>query len=114
MTEQRIQVSPLIVRTPDLSVVTAGPQPDVFTDPPRLVIEILSPGDSCWDTEERAVDYRRMGIGTVWIVNPKTRSGRMCIGDTWRQASRLEVSGTPVHVDLDAIFNQVQTPAEAR
>jgi Uma2 family endonuclease len=42
-TEQRVQVSGNRVRVPDLVVLTAGPQADVLTDPPLLVIEILSP-----------------------------------------------------------------------
>ena len=43
-TEQRVRVAANRVRVPDLVVLTAGPQPDVLTDPPLLVIEILSPG----------------------------------------------------------------------
>src|SRR5271165_1544887 len=37
-TEQRVRVSQNRVRVPDLVVLTAGPQPDVITDPPLLVI----------------------------------------------------------------------------
>ncbi len=44
-TEQRVQVAPNRVRVPDLVVLTAGPQPEVLTEPPLLVIEILSPED---------------------------------------------------------------------
>jgi len=106
-TEQRIQVARDRVRVPDLVVLTAGPQPDVLTEPPLLVIEILSPEDSYSDTQERAQDYRAMGVETVWIVDPKTRTGRMCRGTEWTEASRLEVKGTPLFVDLPEIFRQV-------
>jgi len=78
---------------PDLFVLTAGAQPEVLTDPPLLVIEILSPDDSYSDTQERAQDYRAMGVETVWIIDPKTRTGRMCSGAEWVEASRLEVKG---------------------
>ncbi|MGA3265034.1 MAG: Uma2 family endonuclease [Terracidiphilus sp.] len=44
-TEQRVRVAENRVRVPDLVVLTAGPQPEVLTDPPLLVIEILSPED---------------------------------------------------------------------
>ncbi len=98
------------VRVPDLVVLTAGAQPDVLTDPPLLVIEILSPDDSYSDTQERAQDYRTMGVETVWIIDPKTRSGRMCSGAKWIESSRLEVKGTPLFVDLPDIFSQL-TPA---
>jgi Uma2 family endonuclease len=106
-TEQRVQVSESRVRVPDVVVLTAGAQPDVLTEPPLLVIEILSPDDSYSDTQERAQDYRAMGVETVWIIDPKTRSGRMCSGTEWAEASRLEVKGTPLYVDLPEIFNQM-------
>ncbi|MGH9606253.1 MAG: Uma2 family endonuclease [Terracidiphilus sp.] len=106
-TEQRIQVSENRVRVPDLVVLTAGTQPDVLTEPPLLVIEILSPDDTYSDTQERAQDYRRMGVETVWIVDPKTRTGRMCSGAEWVEAARLEVKGTPLYVDLPDIFSQI-------
>ena len=103
-TEQRTQVSGTRVRVPDLVVLRPGPQPDILTEPPLLIVEILSPGDSYWDLQERSRDYQEMGVGTVWIVDPKTRSGRMCCGDTWVGAGRLEVAGTPIYVELGALF----------
>ena len=109
-TEQRVRVSASRVRVPDLVVLIAGPQPDVLTDPPLLVIEILSPDDSYSDTQERAKDYREMGVETVWIVDPKTRTGRMCRGAEWLEASRLEVNGSPLYVNLPDIFSQLTSP----
>jgi Uma2 family endonuclease len=107
-TEQRMRVSATRVRVPDLVVVRPGPQPDVLTAPPLLVVEILSPDDSYSDTEERARDYWAMGVETVWIIDPKTRSGRMCGGAEWVAARRLEVAGKAMFVDLDALFAQLE------
>lgn len=107
-TEQRVQVSQDRVRVPDLVVLKAGPQPSVLTAPPLLVIEILSPDDTYSDTQERAQDYRAMGVETVWIIDPKTRTGRMCIGADWIESSRLEAKGTSLFVDLPEIFRQVR------
>jgi Uma2 family endonuclease len=106
-TEQRVQVAQNRVRVPDLVVLTAGAQPDVLIEPPLLVIEILSPDDSYSDTQERAADYRAMGVEMVWIIDPKTRSGRMCSGADWVESSRLEVKGTPLYVNLPEIFSQL-------
>jgi Uma2 family endonuclease len=116
-TEQRMQVSPTRIRVPDLVVLRPGPQPDILIDPPLLVIEILSPDDSYSDLQERCQDYLDMGVATVWIVDPKTRSGRMCSEVEWVAAKRLEISGTPIHVHLDELFAQIeghatQTPDE--
>ena len=86
---------------------SAGAHPDVLTAPPLPVIEILSPDDSYSDTQDRARDYREMCVETVWIIDPKTRTGRMCRGADWVEASRLEVKGTPLYVNLPDIFSQL-------
>jgi Uma2 family endonuclease len=106
-TEQRVRVSATRVRIPDLVVLAAGPQPEVVIEPPLLVVEILSPDDTYSDTQERAQDYRAMGVETVWIVDPKTRTGRMCRGAEWMEAARLEVKGTPIYVELTDVFSQM-------
>ena len=106
-TEQRVLVSPRRVRVPDLVVLTAGAQPDILTSPPLLIIEILSPDDTYSDTQERARDYRQMGVETIWIIDPKTRTGRMCSAYEWVESPRLEVKGTPLYVNLPDIFNQM-------
>jgi len=112
-TEQRTRVAATRVRIPDVVIMRAEPQPDVTTDPPLLVIEILSPDDSYSDTEERAADYWKMGVETVWIIDPKTRTGRMCSGTEWVRAERLIVAGTPIYVELSELFAKLQPPAEA-
>ena len=106
-TSLRIHVSHDRVRVPDLVVLKAGPQPDVLTDPPLLVVEIHSPGDSYSDTQERVQDYSVMGVDNVWIIDPKTRTGRMCSGTEWIEACRLIVVGTPLYVELDTLFSQI-------
>lgn len=106
-TEQRMQVSTTRIRIPDVVVLTAQVPPDVPIEPPLLVIEILSPEDSYSDTEERARDYWMMGVETVWIIDPKTRSGRMCSGAEWVRAPRLVVRGTEIYVDLDELFGKL-------
>jgi len=107
--EQRVRASFSRIRVPDVVVLRAGIPPDVLIDPPLLIIEILSPDDSYSDTQERAQDYRSMGVETVWIIDPKTRTGRMCSGSKWVEAKRLEVAGTPMFVELDDIFNQINS-----
>ena len=107
VTEQRVRVSPTRVRIPDVALLTLGSQPDVIVEPPLLIVEILSPDDSYSDTQERSQDYRKMGVETVWIIDPKTRTGRMCSGAEWVEATRLEVKGTPLYVNLPDIFSQL-------
>ncbi len=110
-TEQRMQVSPTRIRVPDLVVLRPSEQPDVLTVPPLLIIEILSPDDTYSELQQRCQDYLAMGVKTVWIIDPKTMSGRMCSESGWVAAERLEVAGTPIYVDLNQIFSQLDTPS---
>jgi Uma2 family endonuclease len=105
VTEWRTQVSGTRVRVPDLVLVRRGSQPAVLVDPPLLVIEILSPDDTYSDTQKRASDYQGMGVETIWIIDPATRTARVCSGRMWLEATRLEVAGTPIYVELDTLFS---------
>jgi Uma2 family endonuclease len=108
---QRIRVSSNRVRIPDLALLHNGKQPPIATEPPVLVVEILSPDDSYSDTQERVHDYRSMGIKVIWIIDPSTRTGRISISsaspiseDAWLLAKVLKVPGTAIHVELDQLF----------
>jgi len=105
----RLQVSPTRIRVPDLVLMRPGPQPEILTDPPLLILEILSPDDTYSDLQERCQDYRAMGVEYIWIIDPKTRSGRMCRGPSWIAADRLEIPGTPIHVNLPHLFQQIDS-----
>jgi Uma2 family endonuclease len=112
-TELRTRVAPTRVRIPDLVIVVAAPETPVLEHPPLLAIEILSPDDTYSELEERSRDLQQMGVETIWIIDPQTRSGRMCIGADWRAADRLEVSGTQIYVDLPELFQKLgPAPAE--
>ena len=110
-TEQRIQVAPTRIRIADLAVLTPGPQPDILTEPPLLVIEILSPDDTYSELQERCQDYLTMGVENVWIIDPKTRTGRMCFATKWVSADRLEIPDSAIYVDLAILFGQIATQA---
>lgn len=106
-TESRMRVSPRRIRIPDVVLVPTGPQPEVFVDPPVLVVEVLSPDDSYSDTQERAQDYLEMGVKAVWLIDPKSRSGRMCLENAWVLASRLTVPDSPIYCELETLFAQL-------
>jgi Uma2 family endonuclease len=103
-TNQRVQVSEARVRIPDVLLVPLAPHPDVFVDPPILVVEILSPDDSYAETQRKANDYFKMGVGTVWIIDPMNRTGRVCVGKAWTESETLQVPGTEISVSLPEIF----------
>ncbi len=109
-TEARMQVSATRIRIPDIMVVSNIPQPEVVVEPPVIAIEILSPDDTYADTQRRAEDYRNMGIETIWIIDPATRTGKVYASGSWTETKRLTVAGTSIYVELDELFSSLQTP----
>ena len=113
VTEQRVRVAATRVRIPDVTLLPPGNHPEVITDPPILIVEILSPDDTYSDTEDRARDYLAMGVPAVWILYPYTRTGRMCIGRTWTGAETLVVPDTPINLELEQIYRRLDSNAAA-
>jgi Uma2 family endonuclease len=55
--------------------VVIGSEPDeqVFTKPPFICIEILSPEDRMSRVQERIDDYLKFGVSYVWVLDPRSR-----------------------------------------
>jgi Uma2 family endonuclease len=68
--EQRVQVKRTRFRVPDITVTRGIPEDRVFTHPPFLCIEILSPEDSMTSMQERIDDYVTFGVENIWILDP--------------------------------------------
>ncbi len=61
-------------RIPDICVVRKPYQRErILTQPPYLVVEILSPGDHTSETLRRVNDFARFGVMHIWIVEPAER-----------------------------------------
>jgi Uma2 family endonuclease len=74
--EQRIRVATNRYRVPDICVVSLPePAEQVFTQPPFLCIEILSPEDTFPKLQSRIDDYMAMGIPNIWIIDPASHRG---------------------------------------
>ena len=71
--EWRVQVAPTRFRIPDLCVLPAGPTGPILRTPPLLCVEILSPGDSLGDMQERIDDYLHFGVEHIWLIDPVRR-----------------------------------------
>jgi len=72
--EQRVQVGQRRYRIPDVCVVPL-PEPDeqIFTQPPYICIEVLSPDDSFPKLQKRLDDYLTMGVPNIWVLDPPSR-----------------------------------------
>jgi hypothetical protein len=74
--ELRVQVSPSRFRVPDVVVLeNTGPLKDmeqIVRTPPVAVFEILSPEDTFARTLQKLADYEKMGVRSIFVINPKT------------------------------------------
>ena len=102
--EARTRVSASRVRLPDVVVVAAGPYPETLVEPPLIVVEVLSPDDTYAEIERRARDYREMGVMNIWLIDPDTRTARVCSRDAWTETLRFTVEGSPIYLDVAALF----------
>jgi Uma2 family endonuclease len=71
--EQRIRVSATRYRVPDVCAMLAEPDEEVFTQPPFLCIEVLSPEDRASRIERKIADYLKFGVRYIWVIDPHAR-----------------------------------------
>ncbi|MGA7234047.1 MAG: Uma2 family endonuclease [Bryobacteraceae bacterium] len=70
--EQRIQVSETRYRVPNVAVFRREQKIEqIFTTPPLIIVEVLSPEDRLHKVFDRCEDYRRFGAENIWIVSPQ-------------------------------------------
>ena len=76
----RIATNPDTVRAPDVAFVSrdrveaVGEVEGFWPEAPALVVEVISPGDTYAEVEEKVFDWLNSGTKTVEIVNPRKRS----------------------------------------
>jgi len=75
------------VPTPDLTYISDARLPrswrrnEACPVPPELVIEIISPGQTLKEFEQKARDYLAAGVLRVWVVDPEAQSIRVFFPD---------------------------------
>ena len=103
--EIRVQVSPTRFRIADICIVSvAAPREQIIKTPPVGIVEVLSPEDRVPRYSERLEDYRRMGVRSIWVIDPATRKGFDCSGGNWIEAASFAAAGTPIRIDLAALY----------
>ena len=71
---QRIRISATRYRVPDICVTIGEPDEQIFTKPPFLCLEILSPEDRMPRILAKVTDYLDFGVPYVWVIDPRTKS----------------------------------------
>lgn len=104
--EQRVQVRANRFRIPDLCVVLGGTKEKIFSTPPFLCVEILSPEDRMSRVWERIHDYFEMGVPNVWVIDPENRVAHIASpsGDLHRIPDTLRTTDPILEVPLAEIF----------
>ena len=109
--EQRVQITPTRFRVPDITVLhsTQAREP-IITEPPLILIEVLSKDDTLRSMRERVDDYLNFGVQHVWIVDPATRRAYVCTPTAFQEPEHgvLVVPNTPIRLVLSELFPQVE------
>ena len=106
--ELRLQVSSTNFRVPDVMVMRdSDPYADVVLKAPLLCIEILSPEDRMMQMYEKVDDYLRMGVGCVWVIDPRRRCGFLSAEGTLVPTETLRLPGTPVSIAVCDAFAEL-------
>jgi Uma2 family endonuclease len=74
-----VEQGPDTVRGPDVSFYEDDQNADNMerkyaAQPPRLVVEVLSPNDQQGKTNRRIKQYLKRGVPLVWLVDPEVRT----------------------------------------
>jgi Uma2 family endonuclease len=110
VSEQRVQTQSSHFRVPDLTILRAGsPRERILTQPPLLVIEILSPEDTLRRTAAKTAEYLAFGIEHVWVIDPAARVGyRGTVnGLELARSGELAIPETPIRIVLADLFAEL-------
>ena len=72
-----IRRDPLTTREPDLAVFEKAKMVEIdgyFHSAPGLLVEVLSPGNTRIEREEKIRDYESLGVPELWVVSPEART----------------------------------------
>lgn len=104
--EQRLQVKSRRYRVPDICVTRGLPPEQIFTTPPLLCVEVLSPEDSLGSMRDRINDYLVFGVENIWLIDPKKKLTFIADAMGIHEVSDavLSVAGTPIRVDVKSMW----------
>jgi hypothetical protein len=80
---------------PDLCMTRGEPDEDIFTSPPFLRIEILSPEDTAIDVLAKVREYLAFGVEYIW-----TRGGHVHTRDAFQRVENGLFRAGEIEADL--------------
>lgn len=107
--EIRLRVSPTRVRIADIAILPLNaPFEAVLTRPPVVIIEVVSPEDRVSRYQQRLDDYRAMGVGNVWVIDPMRHKAFDCSQGGWQPVDKLLIADPPVEISLDSLWKKLE------
>jgi Uma2 family endonuclease len=109
--EQRVQVGPQRYRIPDVAVIQLPNFDELIVHaPPLLCVEILSSKDRMAKVQQRIDDYARMGVRSMWVVDPWRGTAFFAGTDAvlYETKERLTVEGTDISIAVPTIFAELE------
>jgi Uma2 family endonuclease len=107
--EQRMQITRY--RVPDTLLFSRDfPPEQIFTRPPLVCIEVLSPEDRLSRMQVKVQDYFNMGVRAVWVLDPRKKTGLNCLTGQqadWQEETHFSLEGTPIRMELAEVFAEV-------
>jgi len=115
ITEQRVQTSSTNFRVPDVCVIRPTRGEYIVQSPPVICIEVLSKGDTLIGLQEKIDDYIRMGVENIWILEPLQHIAYQVVaGRPEPVVHTLTIEGTPVRIELDSLFGELDELLDGR
>ncbi len=73
-TELRIAMTGDLYRIPDVCAFETEPQTEVPSDPPLVVVEVVSPDDRYSELKAKLREYQEFGVPHIWVVGPQDQT----------------------------------------
>jgi Uma2 family endonuclease len=105
-TEQRHGIRKGKYMLPDICVVRRpSPDEEIFSSPPLIWIEILSPEDRHTRVNKKVRQLLEFGVPNIWVIDPETLEAEIHTpqGSRTIEDGILRVEGTPIEVPLHGL-----------
>lgn len=106
--ELRTQIRARQFRVPDVLATLQMPKSRFVTEPPYIVVEILSPDDRASEMADKIDDYLDLGVPNIWVVEPRKRRITVHGRGTARDCGdSVETTDGKISIPLTEIFGQM-------
>jgi Uma2 family endonuclease len=109
--EVRCRLAPDVYRLPDVALFDLRKHFDLLpTEPPLLVIEIVSTDERYTELLEKLLDYETWGVPRIWLVNPWNRQLAVWKDGTMRTVDALTLPEYGFEVRMDQLLEGIELP----